>query len=235
MIECTNVDMQDLLPEFVAEALSARERDAVELHLTTCSACRAEHEVLVAVRHARPVPPPMNIAAIVAALPRPVSAQQPELPVIVETQSTRSSFTVVRGGQSVAAPGTVQRSRSRVFSASMMRYAAALTLVAVGGLSMVVARSGPVTLTDTVSDTLVFSTDAVIELASNDMPYSPNRVPVQAVVSVAPSVLPIQELSDYSVDELTLLMDMLDAWDGAPSVDSLRAVPGGIDGSTQGS
>ena len=56
-------------------------------------------------------------------------------------------------------------------------------------------------------------------------PYAPGTTPVQAVVSVAPSVLPIQELSDYSDAELALLLERLDAWDGAPPVDPVNGPP----------
>ncbi len=244
MIECTNIDMQDRLPEFIAERLSARERESVGLHLAECAACQADHEVLVAVRHARPVPPPVNIAAIVAALPRPAavehSAQDDDSAVRNDREIARPMLTVERGGNvsrhasppSVLAAST--RSRSRSMASTVMRFAAAFTLVAVGGLSMVMARRTPTLLTDATEPTPVFSTEAPMELANNDLPYSPDRVPVRAVVSVAPSVLPIQELSDYSDDELALLMQQLEDWDGAPPVDSVSLVPTGIDSVIQG-
>jgi hypothetical protein len=118
----------------------------------------------------------------------------------------------------------------------LVRYAAVLTLVAVGGLSMVIANRSPASLTDVAADTPVVMTDSPMELASAPAPYSPDRTPVEAVVSVAPAVLPIQELSDYSDEELALLMEQLEAWDGAPPVDSVRIVPAGsLDSSVQGS
>lgn len=245
MTECTNIDMQDRLPEFIAEELSAPERELVELHLAECAACQADHEVLVAVRHARLVPPPVNIAAIVAALPRPAAAglaAHDSAPTVQDNGvSQRPLLTVERGGSasrhesppSVTAAAT--RSRSRFMARTVMRFAAAFTLVAVGGLSMVMARRTPTVLTDSSEPIVVFGTEAPMELASLDTPYSPDRVPVRAVVSIAPSVLPIQELSDYSHDELTLLMQQLDEWDGALPVDSVSLIPPGIDSVIQGS
>lgn len=244
MIECTNIDMQDLLPEFIAERLSARERELVALHLADCAACQADHEVLVAVRHARPVPPPVNIASIVAALPRPFVIERStpdELSAAgSEHANARPMLTVQRGGDmsrhasppSVSAIGT--RSRSRRMTGMVMRFAAAFTLVAVGGLSMVMARRTPTQLTDMSEPQAVFSNEAPMELANIDLPYAPGRVPVRAVVSVAQSVLPIQELSDYSDDELALLMQQLEEWDGAPPVDSISLAPSGIDSAIQG-
>ena len=248
MTECTNVHMQDLLPEFIAEQLTAGDRAAVELHLASCDACRADHEVLVSVRHARPVPPLIDIASIVAALPRPGIVAATE-DATVES-GTRRPFLVVTGehGAVAATPRASSRATSqatsrkparqaghRVFGAQLMRYAAAITLVAVGGLSVVMARRTPPSLTDLAIESPVII-DTPMEMASAPLPYSPERIPVRAVVSVAPSVLPIQELSDYSDEELALLMEQLEAWDGAPPVDSVSVVPSsGIDSAIQGS
>jgi hypothetical protein len=83
-------------------------------------------------------------------------------------------------------------------------------------------------------DLPVIISDSPMEVASVSLPYSPDRIPVRAVVSVAPSVLPIQELSDYSEEELALLLEQLNAWDGAPPVDSMSVVPAsGIDSAIQ--
>ncbi len=226
MTECPNIDVREQLPEFVAGILPAGERDAIEEHLALCAACRAESEMLAAVRAARPVPPVMNIAAIVAALPKPAETAR-------ETSDTASAdtvraFRVITGGEPALAPSlrTARRKQTSArrwpVGASVMRFAAAITLVAVGGLSFVMARSGPVSLTD--GDTVAVS-DMPADLMALSMPYAPGTAPVVAVVSVAPSVLPIQELSDYTEDELTLLLEQLDAWDGAPPVDAPPLVP----------
>jgi len=215
MIECANVDMQDLLPEFVSELLGASERIEVERHLSACSACRADVEVLRAVQRVRPIPTSINVAAIVAALPR-ASAAVP---------AKERPFRVITGDGPAEAPSmrTIGRSapRSRTgparwFGASSMRMAAALTLLTLGGLSVSMARRGQQAIADGGVPVL---SDAQFVVAQAATPYDEDVAPIVPHVPIAPSVLPIQELSDYSDDELSLLLDQLDAWDGAPSVD----------------
>lgn len=224
MTDCTNNDLQDLLPEFAAGELPARERELVDVHLVSCAACREEVDVIVAVRNARPLPPLVDVAAIVAALPKP-----PVLSTATRDDTTAPVLRVVTGGQTGRAP-TMQRARATrsVFGSSMLKFAATLTLVAVGGLSVVMSGRGPTSATSSdVASTPMFSGDSMI-VATLPEPYAPDRVPVKAVVSVAPSVLPIQELSDYSDDELALLLERLDAWDGAPPVEPDNVPPATI-------
>jgi hypothetical protein len=217
MNECANAEMQDLLPDFVADTLGTTERIEVEVHLSACSACSADVAVLRAVHHARPVAPTsINVAAIVSALPKPgVAAQSPN----------ERTLRVITADAQVVTPSmrtvgrTAPRSRpaaSRWFSASSMRTAAALALVALGGLSVSIARRGP--LASAESGAAVLS-DAEFLLAQTFVPYDENADPIVPMVPVAPSVLPVQELSDYSDEELSLLLDQLEAWDGAPSLD----------------
>ncbi len=222
MTECSNVDVQDLLPEFAAGELPARERESVEMHLASCAPCRDELDVLVAVLNARPLPPVMNVAAIVAALPRPAVAG----PVKADTPAP---FRVIAGGANDRVPSMQQVARARrsqpsMFGSSLMRFAAVLTLVSVGGLSVIVANRSSTALSDTDAASVVME-DSSYMVAALPEPYAPGTTPVQAVVSVAPSVLPIQELSDYSDAELALLLERLDAWDGAPPVDPVNGPP----------
>jgi len=222
MTECSNVDVQDLLPEFAAGELPARERESVELHLASCAPCRAELDVLVAVLNARPLPPVMNVAAIVAALPRPAVAS-------MITGDSPAPFRVIAGGLNERVPSMqpaarTGRTRPSMFGSSLMRFAAALTLVSVGGLSMIVANRNRESFVDAAASSVVMSDSAYL-VASLPEPYAPGSIPVQTVVSVAPSVLPIQELSDYSDDELALLLERLDAWDGALPVEPVNSPP----------
>ncbi len=228
MTDCTNNDLQDLLPEFAAGELPARERELVDVHLVSCAACREEVEVLVAVLNARPLPPIIDVASIVAALPKP-----PVLAASSREEPATPTLRVVTGGQTGRAP-SMQKARATrsVFGSSFMKFAATLTLVAVGGLSVVMSGRGPMSVSDAeVASAPMFSGDSTV-VATLPEPYSADRVPVKAVVSVAPSVLPIQELSDYSDDELALLLERLEAWDGAPPVEPDNVPPATIQSDT---
>ena len=72
MRECDNGDLRDLLPEWVHGRLDAVRADVVATHLAGCAACVDEAALirrLDATLTGRT--PAVNVAAIVAALPRP--------------------------------------------------------------------------------------------------------------------------------------------------------------------
>ncbi len=222
MTECTNFDVQDLLPEYVADTLSARERVEVEVHLSACAACCADVDVLQAVQRARPVVAEPDVAAIVAALPAPPRASEESRP-----PADARPFRVITGDLAVpsmqaAAPRrrTVSAAGQRSwFTGTGMRAAAALTLLALGGLSVAIARNGQRAIIEADAQGVAVLSDSPMVLADAPMPYGPEDEPIIPVVALAPSVLPVQELPDYTDEELALLLDQLDAWDGAPSVD----------------
>lgn len=113
MRDCANDLMRDLLPEYAVGALGEAESAQVAAHLDGCAACRAELELLGRVRHAVVnAAPAVNIAAIVAALPK-APASKPQL-------------TLHR-----AAPH-----RARIW-----QYAAAATLVLAAGSSVIWRRA----------------------------------------------------------------------------------------------
>ena len=72
MSDCLNVEVRDRLPELLNSALGADERRRVEAHVAACAECAAELELLRLARStARGVRvPAIDVAAIVAALPR---------------------------------------------------------------------------------------------------------------------------------------------------------------------
>lgn len=226
MTECTNIDLQERLPELLSGTLPASERVAVELHLASCAACDAEYALLEAVLRARPEPPELDIAAIVAALPSPPGTGASETPLL--DAEARRPLRIVTGGHAASSARPVRRSTAgrgaQLFAGSnLMRMAAALTVVAVGGLSMVVANRSPDSLTGIDGRSMGVVEDSsfvVAALPTAANPYAPEASVVEPVVSVAPAMLPLQELADYSHEELTLLLERLDEWDGAPRADS---------------
>jgi anti-sigma factor RsiW len=108
MSDCLNVEIRELLPEYLSGTLSARRREEVWDHVTACDDCAQELALLQLVREAyAEATPPVNVGAIVAALPR-------------------------------RAPRRAVRSwgRSHAF-----QIAAAVSFIALGGISLAVVRS----------------------------------------------------------------------------------------------
>ena len=74
MNDCLNVEIRELLPEYLSGTLSARRREEVWNHVTACDDCAQELALLQLVRQAyAEATPTVNVGAIVAALPRKAS------------------------------------------------------------------------------------------------------------------------------------------------------------------
>lgn len=71
MTNCGNPELRDELPDFVAQRLPAVESARVQRHLAACDECASELAIIQMVRALRPSTPPVSIASVVAALPRP--------------------------------------------------------------------------------------------------------------------------------------------------------------------
>ena len=76
MSDCTNVEIRELLPEYLHDRLGASDRARVDAHLAGCEECRSELATLRSVRQALRVAPPVDVAAIVRALPKPNRQRQ---------------------------------------------------------------------------------------------------------------------------------------------------------------
>lgn len=69
MTDCPNGDMRDLLPDLLHDRLAPEVRREVEAHLSACEDCRAEVALLGAMRSTLRRVPPVDVAAIAAAIP----------------------------------------------------------------------------------------------------------------------------------------------------------------------
>ena len=107
MSDCLNVEIRELLPEYLGGTLSASRRAEVDAHVASCAECADELAVMRLVREAYAESPAVNVNAIVAALPR---------------KSARPAMRSWR--------------RSHAF-----QIAAAVSFIALGGISLAVARS----------------------------------------------------------------------------------------------
>lgn len=117
MSDCLNVEIRELLPEYLNGTLTALRRADVEAHIAGCAECADELTVLRLVREAYAEAPAIDVSTIVAALPR---------------KSARPAI------RTVAAGAPVGRSwrRSHAF-----QIAAAVSFITLGGISLAVARS----------------------------------------------------------------------------------------------
>lgn len=117
MIDCPEGEIRDLLPLLLAERLLPAERSAVEAHLAGCTACAAELSLLAEMRRALDASPPVDVGAIVRALPSP----RPRVPGRVRGGwRTAAAITLLlAGGASLAV--VEQHRRSGAAPAGMVR------------------------------------------------------------------------------------------------------------------
>jgi anti-sigma factor RsiW len=111
MTDCPNVEIREWLPDYLSGTLASSRRVEVEAHVADCQDCQEELAVLRLVREAYAEAPAVNVGAIVGALPRP-------------------------SARPVIQPATRTWRRSHAF-----QIAAAVSFIALGGLSLTVARS----------------------------------------------------------------------------------------------
>jgi Putative zinc-finger len=109
MNDCPNAVIRDQLPDLLHDRLDASARAAVTAHVATCADCRDELELLRGV-HGMLVSrtPRIDVATIVAALPRADGAQAPQLRTIrprrtwADWRVAAAVTLLVAGGSSVA-------------------------------------------------------------------------------------------------------------------------------------
>jgi hypothetical protein len=69
MNECTDRDIQDMLPDLLHRALADGERQRVEAHLATCESCQEDLEVLRTVKSAAVFAPSIDVDRVVRQIP----------------------------------------------------------------------------------------------------------------------------------------------------------------------
>lgn len=183
LTDCSYIEMRELLPELLHDALPASERERVEAHLAVCENCAAEFAVLRSARRAFAGlrVPAVDTAGIVAALPRPM-APTAHLPRVARRSPT------------------------------LLRLAAAITFVALGGISAGVARSvfrdAPATAADSLMAWQDDSLTRTPTLAHADTPRASAQGGAGLVVH--PSII------DLGDADLESLLDELDNLEAAP-------------------
>lgn len=220
MTECRTPELQDLLPDFVAESLGDADRVRLTAHLAECDACTADLALLRQVRAAAVKSPPIDVARIVAALPRPGATTKPVLQVH-------------RGGPT---PPTMRApSRASVFrGSSLVRMAATIGVVLAGGLSLLVARRGTAAFNaspdalqvgaSTASDTAAVATESVM-VAAVPQESARSAAVTPRGASRANVAVSYGALDDATEQEMQQLLDRLEKWDGATSAEPTPTLP----------
>ena len=93
MTDCDNAEVRDLLPDLAAESLAPAELARVQAHVDCCMDCAEELALIRTARAVRPRAVAIDIAKIVAQLPKPTSTTMPR----------RSAFGPARGVWRMAA------------------------------------------------------------------------------------------------------------------------------------
>jgi len=69
MNKCTEIEIQEMLPDVLHGSLDGRERARLEAHLLTCESCRGDLDVLRAVKAAAIFAPAINVDSVVRQIP----------------------------------------------------------------------------------------------------------------------------------------------------------------------
>lgn len=217
MNDCLNAEMREALPDLIHGNLELAKRAQVEAHVASCESCAAELELLRAVVASMPSAPAMNVRRIVAALP--VAAKQ--------------GLLLHRGNGDAAPSPVLSAKRSQgIWSRPMLRVAAAVMIVAAGGLSLLVGR-------DVLNpETQVGHKTFPLAAASTPVTDSPSEpVVTPSVTRVAESSSPavtgervgagllISEVQQLSDEHLIALLDEMDGIDPLPAAEPETLTP----------
>ena len=165
MSDCPNVEIRELLPDYLGGRLSDVRRSEVSSHLASCPECADELALLQLVREAyQATTPVVNVSAIVGALPK-----------------------------KAARPAIRSWRRSHAF-----QIAAAVSFIALGGMSLAVARSFFTVSPDSaqVDSVIAFNAETPISFAGGLSDLGDEDV--EALISALESIeaLPVVEPSE---------------------------------------
>lgn len=206
MTDCLSPGMRDALPDLIHRRLGPVKLAELEVHIASCEQCATELELLRLVVASSPIVPPVDVRRIVAALP--VAAKQ--------------GLLLHRGnGESASIPAASVAGLQGIWSRPALRIAAAVAVVAAGGLSLLVGR-------DVLNpESQVGRNTARVQVTGAPVTAPTSVAPVAGSVATAvapssPSVLTtgaasglliseVQQLSDEHLVALLSEMDTIDA------------------------
>ncbi|MEO7521524.1 MAG: zf-HC2 domain-containing protein [Gemmatimonas sp.] len=235
MTECSNTEVRDLLPDYAAERLPAGDRAMIDGHLAACAACRNELALLRVARAVRPLAVSIDVARIVAALPAQ-PALRPHL-VLSDGHGELEGGRSAGRAASLAPRMQTAPSRSRGWS-GVRRVAAAIGVIAIGGLSAIALRDSlntaggaAVAVSNDVQnrDSIRLSNGTVVSARGETLAVNTgageSTGTAGARASAIGSALSLGDLSEYSDDELQRVLEGLEKFDGATSVEPFPSLP----------
>lgn len=215
MTDCLNAEMRESLPDVIHGNLEPAKLAQVEAHVLLCDACAAELELLRTVVASMPAAPAMDVQRIVAALP--VAAKQ--------------GLLLHRGnGDAVATPEPTAKRSQRILSRPMLRVAAAVVIVAAGGLSLLVGRDVLNPETQAGRNTVaVTSTPSTASVPESAITPSVTRVAESSspatTAGAAGAGLLISEVQQLSDEHLVALLSEMESIDPLPAAEPETLVP----------
>jgi hypothetical protein len=219
MTDCSEAEIRDQLPDLAAGNLSDADAAVVEAHVASCANCTEELALLRVVRMVRPQPVALNVTAIAARINEQLHS--PEAHIVPVIASPPDNVRHIASA----------RSARRSVRTLAWRWAAAVTLVAAGSLSVAIARSGRVEMVpgariDTLLQADTPSAAPLPARVADTNGAARNATAIsRSAAKTERSALSVGELSDYSDAELEGVLRKLDSWDGTASADPLLPVP----------
>lgn len=214
MSECSNADVRDALPDYVAERLASDDRLRVAAHVATCEACDDEMALLRVARAVRPRAVSIDVARIVAALP---TARRRDAVSVPSLQLVRD---VNAAAAAVDAHGVQGRHTQRASRSNVWRIAAVIGVAAIGGWSVLANQHTGAPVGAGAAPVAVNRSQVVVPDVAVKETLSVGATAVRGTPALS-----LGDLSEYSDDDLQRVLDRLDRWDGASSADPLPALP----------
>jgi anti-sigma factor RsiW len=220
MRECENEDLHDALPGYAAGRLAGPERARVAEHIAGCAECAAEADLLRAAHQVMMQDSPQaDVSRIVAALPAPPAAAA--RPMLVRTEEAAGS--AHRGARPIGTRPVVKRPSRTVGYRPLWtgwRIAAAVSTIAVGGLSVALLRD-----LGGARGALVTVPPVVSAPAAGDGRAAHGGEP-ENIASADVGLAVGGGLSDLSEGEMEGLLKDLDGIEASPSDEPDAAAPG---------
>lgn len=216
MTECLSAEIRDELPDLIHGRLSPARLTEIEAHIASCAQCAAELAVLRSVVSSTPMAPPIDVRRIVAALPVAV----------------KHGLLLHRGNGELPSESTARVGSQSMFSRPALRIAAAVAVVAAGGLSLLVGR-------EVLNPEFQLGRTTVrVDATRVPVTASPTEAPVlpsvtQRAVATSPSKPAIgvgsglltSEVQQLSDEHLVALLSEMDDLDAVPAAEPETIAP----------